>query len=65
MRIIEVDREGTIVKEVKLTTECTKPHRQMRCAREIANGNYIVGQYDDGVYAMGLTGDATKYEILR
>ncbi len=49
MRIIEVDRQGNITKEVKLTTKCRGAHGQMRCARKIANGNYIIGQYSDGV----------------
>lgn len=49
MRIIEVDRQGKIVKEVKLTTECKKTHPQMRAARKLANGHYLVGQYSDGV----------------
>ena len=48
-RIIEVDRKGKIVKEVKLTTKCRNTHAQMRCARKLANGNYLVGQYADGV----------------
>jgi hypothetical protein len=49
MRIIEVDRHGKIVKEVKLTTECKSTHGQMRGARKLKNGNYLVGQYSDGV----------------
>jgi len=49
MRIIEVDREGRIAKEVKLTTETTNTHAQMRCARKLANGHYLVGQWGDGV----------------
>lgn len=61
MRIIEVDREGKIVKQVKLTTASTKTHRQMRCARKIANGNYIVGQYGDGVVReYGPNGDIVR-----
>lgn len=48
-RIIEVDRGGKIVKEVKLQTDCKKTHGQNRCARKLANGNYLVGQYSDGV----------------
>ena len=49
MRIIEVDRGGKITKEVKLTTKCKRAHGQMRGARKLANGNYLVGQYSDGV----------------
>ncbi len=49
MRIIEVDRDLKIVKEVKLTTNCKSAHGQMRNVRKLDNGNYIVGQYTDGV----------------
>ena len=49
MRIIEVDRDLKIVKEVKLTTNCKGAHGQMRNARKLDNGNYLVGQYTDGV----------------
>lgn len=48
MRIIEVDREGTVVRKVDLTTKIKRAHRQMRCARKLSNGHYIVGQYGDG-----------------
>ncbi|MBC8870507.1 MAG: hypothetical protein H8E44_13885 [Planctomycetes bacterium] len=61
MRIIEVDREGKIVKQVKLTTKCTRAHGQMRKARKLANGNYLVGQYSDGVVReYGPTGDIIR-----
>lgn len=49
MRIIEVDREGKITKEVKLQSGETHPHRQMRCCRKLTDGHYLVGQYFDGV----------------
>ncbi|HUU93251.1 MAG TPA: hypothetical protein VM238_18810 [Phycisphaerae bacterium] len=49
MRIIEVDRAGAITREVKLTTTCTRAHGQMRRARKLANGNYLVGQYSEAV----------------
>ena len=48
-RLIEVNRKGEIVHEVKLTTTCKNTHGQMRAARKLANGNYIVGQYSDKV----------------
>jgi outer membrane protein assembly factor BamB len=48
-RLIEVNRKNEIVHEVKLTTNCTNTHGQMRAARKLANGNYIVGQYSDRV----------------
>ena len=47
MRIIEVDRQGKITKEVKLTSGNTHAHRQMRGARKLASGNYLVGQILD------------------
>ena len=49
MQLVEVDRDGKVVKTVKLKTEQQRAHHQMRCARKIANGNYLVGQYGDGV----------------
>ena len=49
MRIIEVDRQGKITKAVKLTTASKNTHAQMRCARKLRSGNYLVGQYADGV----------------
>ena len=48
MQIIEVDRQGQITKTVKLTSKTTNAHLQMRGARKLANGNYLVGQYGDG-----------------
>ncbi len=48
-RIIEVDRAGKIVAEVKLTTNSKRAHGQMRGSRKLANGNYLIGQYSDGV----------------
>jgi hypothetical protein len=49
MRIIEVDRQGKITKTIKLTTQTTRTHAQMRGARKLVGGNYLVGQYGDGV----------------
>jgi hypothetical protein len=49
MRIIEVGRDGKIVKEVKLTTTCKNTHGQMRNARKLDNGNYLVGQVSEGI----------------
>ncbi|MBM4038474.1 MAG: hypothetical protein FJ290_08165 [Planctomycetes bacterium] len=48
-RIIEVGRDCKVLKEVKLTTNCKNTHGQMRGARKLANGHYIVGQYSDAV----------------
>jgi uncharacterized protein affecting Mg2+/Co2+ transport len=49
MRILEIDRSGRILKEVKLRSAETHKHRQMRCCRKLADGHYLVGQYFDGV----------------
>ena len=49
MRIVEVDRDLKIVKEVKLTTTCKNTHGQMRNARKLDTGNYLVGQVSEGI----------------
>ncbi len=49
MRIIEVDRENNIAKEVKLKTNQKRPHGQMRKARKTKAGTYVVGQYADAI----------------
>lgn len=49
MRILEIDRQGKTLKEIKLQSAETHKHRQMRCCRKVANGHYLVGQYFDGV----------------
>ncbi len=49
MQLVEVDRDGKVVKTVKLKTDQKRTHHQMRCARKTAAGNYLVGQYGDGV----------------
>lgn len=49
MRILEIDRQGKILKEVKLQSAETHKHRQMRCCRKLPDGHYLVGQYFDGV----------------
>lgn len=49
MRILEIDRAGKTLKEVKLQSAETHKHRQMRCCRKLLNGHYLVGQYFDGV----------------
>ena len=42
-RIIEVDRDGKIAKEIKLTTAPeVKLHNQFRGTRKLANGHYLV-----------------------
>jgi len=42
-RLIEVDREGKIVKEIKLPSATTQgTHEQVRGARKLANGHYLL-----------------------
>jgi hypothetical protein len=47
-RIIEVDRDDRIVKEVPLTVEHPNPHRDTRLARKLDNGHYLVCHEADG-----------------
>ncbi len=48
-RIIEVDRDGKIHKEVKLKVNHPHPHTDTRLVRKLANGNYLVCHEGDGV----------------
>jgi Mal s 1 allergenic protein-like len=48
-RLVEVDAEGKIVKEVPLTVEHPDPHRDTRLARKLASGNYLVCHEGDGM----------------
>ena len=48
-RIIEVDREGKIHREVKLKVNHPNAHSDTRLVRKIANGNYLVAQESDGL----------------
>ena len=41
-RVIEVDRTGKILKEVKLPIEKGDPHHHMRNSRKLDNGNYLL-----------------------
>lgn len=47
-RIIEVDADGKIVKEVKLKVNHPHPHTDTRLARKLENGNYLVCHEGDG-----------------
>ncbi len=47
-RIIEVNAEGKIVKDVPLTVNKPDPHRDTRLARKLENGNYLVCHEGDG-----------------
>jgi len=48
-RIVEVDRDGKIVKEVALQVDHPEPHRDTRMARKLSSGNYLVCHEGDGV----------------
>jgi hypothetical protein len=47
-RIVEVDRSGTVVKEVLLRVDRPNPHRDTRMARKLKSGNYLVCHEADG-----------------
>jgi len=68
-RILEVDRDGVIHREVPLTVEHPDPHRDTRLVRKLASGNYLACHEADGMvreydptgrvvwqYAVGLFG---------
>jgi len=47
-RIIEVNPEGTIVKEIPLKVKQSNAHRDTRRVRKLATGNYLVAQEGEG-----------------
>ncbi|NBV24606.1 MAG: hypothetical protein EBS05_22130 [Proteobacteria bacterium] len=47
-RIIEVDKDGKIQKEVKLKRDHPNAHSDTRLVRKIANGHYLVAHEADG-----------------
>lgn len=47
-RIIEVDRDGRLLKEIKLRVNRPHPHTDTRLARKLATGNYLVCHEGDG-----------------
>ena len=47
-RIIEVDRAGKLLKEVKLKVAKSDPHRDTRLVRKLDNGNYLVAHEGEG-----------------
>ena len=47
-RIIEVDRDGKLLKEVKLKVNHPHPHTDTRLARKLTSGNYLVCHEGDG-----------------
>jgi outer membrane protein assembly factor BamB len=48
-RIIEVARDGTLLKEVKMKIGKPHPHRDTRLARKLPGGTYLVCHEADGV----------------
>jgi hypothetical protein len=48
-RIVEVDSQGKIVKEVPLVVEHPNRHRDTRLARKLASGHYLVCHEGDGM----------------
>jgi outer membrane protein assembly factor BamB len=47
-RIVEVDKDGKLVKEIALRVDKPDPHRDTRMARKLDSGNYLVCQESDG-----------------
>jgi hypothetical protein len=47
-RIVEVDKDGKIVKEIALTVKNPNPHRDTRMVRKLDTGNYLVCHEGDG-----------------
>jgi outer membrane protein assembly factor BamB len=47
-RIIEIDREGKLLKEIKLTVDHPHPHTDTRLVRKLDNGGYLVCHEGDG-----------------
>ncbi|MDZ4781803.1 MAG: PQQ-binding-like beta-propeller repeat protein [Planctomycetia bacterium] len=47
-RIIEIDRDGKLLHEIKLKLDHPDPHTDTRLARKLANGHYLVCHEGDG-----------------
>ncbi|HVX12791.1 MAG TPA: PQQ-binding-like beta-propeller repeat protein [Pirellulales bacterium] len=65
-RIIEVDRQGMLLKQIKLKVDHPHPHTDTRLVRKLANGNYLVCHEGDGTVREydGESGDvAWEYEV--
>lgn len=48
-RIIEIDRDGKLLKQIRLKVDHPHPHTDTRLARKLANGHYLVSHEGDGV----------------
>lgn len=65
-RLIEIDRGGRLLKEVKLKVEHPHPHTDTRLMRKLATGNYLVCHEGDGTVREydGQTGQIVwEYEV--
>ncbi|MEK6238957.1 MAG: PQQ-like beta-propeller repeat protein, partial [Planctomycetales bacterium] len=47
-RIIEINRQGELLREIKLKINKPHPHRDTRLARKLTTGNYLVCHEGDG-----------------
>jgi hypothetical protein len=47
-RIIEIDREGKLLKEIKMKVNHPHPHTDTRLVRKLQNGNYLACHEGDG-----------------
>jgi outer membrane protein assembly factor BamB len=47
-RIIEIDREGRLLKAIRLKTDHPSTHSDTRLVRKLKNGHYLVAQEADG-----------------
>ena len=47
-RIIEVDKDGKVQREIKLKVNHPNSHSDTRLARKISNGHYLVAHESDG-----------------
>jgi outer membrane protein assembly factor BamB len=47
-RIIEIDRDGKLLHEIKLKVDHPHPHTDTRLVRKLANGHYLVCHEGDG-----------------
>ncbi|MEZ6103480.1 MAG: PQQ-binding-like beta-propeller repeat protein [Pirellulaceae bacterium] len=65
-RIIEIDREGKLLKSIPLRVENPHPHTDTRLARKLSTGNYLVCHEGDGTVREydGDNGDIVwEYEV--
>lgn len=65
-RIIEINRAGDILHEIKLQVRRPDPHRDTRLVRKLASGNYLVCHEGDGMVREyeGRTGRVVwEYEV--